>query len=367
MVPDSARTTDIAALAFEYGENVLLEELRTRHARLAHRGFEATRVIGSRLPQRVHDSVSSTVYGSIASGLRAGTVISRELAKRGFGRPVDTTARGRRLRAVINGVAGQQLRLASDPQTIVTAVRQDGQDVPASEWWLSQSFPAAQGHLVVFVHGLCESEDVWFGKAGLHEVVTKSPSATAVPIRYNSGLPVIENGTHLSMLLGQVVSAWPVAVRRITLVGNGMGGLVIRAALNRGRMLDTIWHRRVQDVVHLGIPQSGNVPEKVHQVTVSHLPGRKRTAQRRVSDAADQLRHSVISPHNWSDPEASARWGSDRLALAPLPWANHHYLVAQTSLDLASSIGVELHHERTAALLQTITLGRTAQPKQLGQ
>ena len=363
MIPDSARTTDAAALALEYGDSVLLDGIRRTHARIAYRLFGATRVVGSRGPQFVHDAVSNTVYGAISGGLRAGSVVARELASRGVGAPMDTSATGRKLRATVNGLVGDQLRLASDPQTIMMTIRNRGADVPASTWWLSQAFPNAHDHLVIFVHGLCESEEVWDEPIKLVPQV----AASAVAIRYNSGLAATENGTHLSALLAQLATTWPQAVRRITLVGHGMGGLVIRSAINHALVSGAEWAHRVRDAVFLGVPQTGQLAEKTQQATIAFTPKAMKPAITHGAPGVTGLRRALVNAEEWTDHDVTKRWGFDRLAVGPLPWANHHYLMTEATLRLGALMGYELRHEQISRYLADVIATQTRAMPELGR
>lgn len=350
MIRDSARTTDVAALALEYGDSVLLAGIRKTHARVAYRLFGATRVVGSRGPQAVHDAVSNSVYGAISGSLRAGSAMARGLAARGVGTPMDTSATGRKLRAAVNGLVGDQLRLASDPQTIVMAIRHKGQDVPASTWWLSQAFSSPQDHLVVLIHGLCESEDAWT-ETGVADRIAVDTLATPVLIRYNTGLAAAENGTHLSALLAQLLVTWPVAIRRITLVGHGMGGLVARSAINHAQIEGHDWMHRVRDMVFLSVPQSGHFGEKTQQATLALAPSGLKPRIEHGSPGVSALRLALVNGEEWTGCDVTERWGQDRLAVAPLPWAEHHYLVSEWSLRWGSSMGYEIRHEQTVRYL----------------
>jgi len=129
---------------------------------------------------------------------------------------------------------------------------------------------------VVFVHGLCESEDVWQRASRPRRADGSSlPSYgarlavegwTPVHLRLNTGLPIQENAVAVAALLVRLVEAWPVPVRRIALVGHSMGGLVLRAACAvavdapaAGRP----WTELVTDVVTLGTPHLGAPLERV--------------------------------------------------------------------------------------------------------
>ena len=80
---------------------------------------------------------------------------------------------------------------------------------------------------------------------------------TPLYLRYNTGLPVAENGRRLSALLEEVVDAWPVGVEEIVLVGHSMGGLVGRHATRTAAEADARWASSVSHVVCLGAPLGG--------------------------------------------------------------------------------------------------------------
>jgi pimeloyl-ACP methyl ester carboxylesterase len=159
--------------------------------------------------------------------------------------------------SAVNGLIGDRLARERPRLAIRMAVRQDGRDVPLSG--LAQAFPAASGRVVVFLHGLCETEDYW--RRGRERLGTTygemlaGQGWTPVFLRANTGLGLRENGVALAALLRDLVAAWPVEVTRIALVGHSMGGLVLRAA--GAVATDDAWTELVSDVVTLGTPHLG--------------------------------------------------------------------------------------------------------------
>ncbi len=333
----TARTTDAAALALEYGDRLILGTVREVHSAVAARAFRATRLVGSRVPESVHDAIASSVYGTISGALRLSGTAARALAERGVGAPVDDSRIGRQVRAAVNGLIGDELRLLGDPHAITMSVRHEGVDVPAGRWQLRQTYPNATSHLVVFVHGLCESDEAWeLGRRDRQtyaQRIAAETDGTPVMVRYNTGLHVSENGQHLDELLEQVISLWPVAVERVTLVGHSMGGLVVRAATNRATVAGHQWTHRVSDVVCLGTPHAGANLEKA-----AHLGSRMLriwpqsrpfgTILDSRSAGIVDLRHGYITADEWEGQDLTARWGLDRIAAAPLPHAEYHFVAA---------------------------------------
>jgi triacylglycerol lipase len=363
MPSDPARTTDVAALAIDYGERLIVGTIRDVHQAVARRVFGATRVVGGRVPESVHDSFISSVYGAISGALRISSASIKGLASRGIGRPVEESKTGRSVVAAVNGLIGDELRMVDDPQAIVMAVRKDGSDVPVSPWPIEEAFRGATSHVVIFLHGLCESDESW----SMGEKTTGSTyarrlrdetDATPVFIRYNTGLRVSENGKHLDWLVRQLVDSWPTDVTRITLVGHSMGGLVARAATNHATASGQTWQHLVRDVVCLGTPHTGAALEKVAHMgsRVLHFFPESRpfgSILNRRSGGILDLRHGYITREEWEGQDLTRMWGLDRIAAAPLPYAEYHFVIATVGptkrSPFSAALGDLLVHFSSAA------------------
>jgi pimeloyl-ACP methyl ester carboxylesterase len=338
MPAEPARTTDVAALALDYGDRVIVGTVRDVHRAVSSRLFRTTRLVGGRLPESLHDAVATSVYGAVSGVLRVSSGSVRALASRGVGRPIEATPRGRLVVAAINGLIGDELRMLDDPQAITMAVRVDGADVAATGWQLTDAFRDATSHPVIFLHGLCENDESWSNGAKAHGTtyprrVAAETDGTPVLIRYNTGLHISENGQHLDTLIQQLCENWPVPVTRITLVGHSMGGLVARAATNHATAAGETWHHLVRDIVCLGTPHAGANLEKVAHLG-SHLlrfwpesaPFSSILEQR--SAGIVDLRHGYISRDEWEGQDLTGQWGLDRIAAAPLAHAEYHFVAA---------------------------------------
>lgn len=338
MPTDPARTTDVAALALDYGERLIVGTVRDVHQAISKRAFGATRVVGGRVPESFHDTVMTSLYGAISGVLRISSGSIRALAKRGVGRPVESSRMGRGVVAAVNGLIGDELRMVDDPQAIVMAVRKDGDDIPVSPWPVGESFRGATSHIVLFLHGLCESDESWsIGDRSTGSTyaqrITDETDGTPVFIRYNTGLRVSENGKHLDWLIRQLVASWPTDVTRITLIGHSMGGLVVRAATNHATASGQTWQHLVRDVICLGTPHTGAALEKVAHMgsRVLHFFPESRPfgaiLNSRSAGILD-LRHGYITREEWEGQDLTRLWGLDRIAAAPLPHAEYHFVVA---------------------------------------
>lgn len=362
MPADTARTTDVAALALDYGDRLIVGTIRDLHQAVTSRAFRATRVIGSQVPESLHDAAVTSVYGAISGLLRLSSGSIRALSTKGVGRPIESSRRGRLIVAAVNGLIGDELRMLDDPQAITMSIRVDGEDIPATGWPLAEAFRGATSHPVVFLHGLCENDESWSNSAEkwgttYAQRVTAETDGTPVMLRYNTGLHISENGKHLDTLLQQLVASWPVAVTRITLVGHSMGGLVVRAATNHATASGQTWQHLVRDVVCLGTPHAGANLEKVAHIGSRLLRFWPESApfssilESRSAGIVD-LRHGYITQDEWEGQDLTEQWGLDRIAAAPLPHAEYHFVAATLGASqghpLSSVLGDLLVHFSSA-------------------
>ena len=261
------------ALAGEYAEDLLLGTVRDVHRAWADRAFGLIdRATGgsASVPQRLHDRISAGVYAGVGGGLRATAAGLRAAERRGLGPRLQERPAGRHFLSAVNGFLGDRLRDNRPELAIDLAVRHGGADVPLTRHALSTAFPEASGDLVVFLHGLGESDESWNLRRGRHGGTYGSRLAdesgwTPVYLRANTGLPVADNGVALASLLHRLVDAWPAEVRRIGLVGHSMGGLIVRAAcaVDTEALGPAPWTDRVTNVVTLGTPHLGAPLERV--------------------------------------------------------------------------------------------------------
>lgn len=226
------------------------DELVVRSARETHDAW-ADRFGG--YPGR---PVARAVYGGAGLGLRAASRALGRVAETGIGPRLEDGPRGRFVSSAVNGLIGDRLATERPRMAISMAVRAAGRDVPMPE--LASAFPAATGRVVVFVHGLCETESYWSrGPGPTYGEALADHGWTPVFVRANTGLGLRHNGVALSALVQDVVAAWPVPVTRIALVGHSMGGLLVRAAGAVATDAEKPWTELVTDVVTLGTPHLG--------------------------------------------------------------------------------------------------------------
>ncbi len=173
---------------------------------------------------------------------------------------------GQRVIGFANGAFGEQAAPRGDSLPAAMSVRLDHRRLHLDRASLAAAYPSANGCLVVFLHGLVDTERSWFLTDPFGRVRSGadvgSKLATALPctpvyVRYNSGRHVSDNGRELADLLDDLVDGWPVEVTDIVLVGHSMGGLVARSAVHQAHAGAARWASLVTRLVCLGTPHAG--------------------------------------------------------------------------------------------------------------
>jgi pimeloyl-ACP methyl ester carboxylesterase len=187
-------------------------------------------------------------------------------------RDTPETPQRQALLAALNGVLGDHLASTGNPLATPMAMRCQGQtlnlDAPIQ-------LPGATGKLLLLIHGLCMNDLQWsvpLASGGEHNhgtALAKALGYTPVYLRYNTGLPISDNGRALSGQMTQLLRGWPLPVTDLSIVGHSMGGLVMRSAFHHAQRDGADWSAQVRDVVFLGTPHLGAPLEKAgHWVDV---------------------------------------------------------------------------------------------------
>jgi pimeloyl-ACP methyl ester carboxylesterase len=299
-------------------------------------------------PTRViHDRVSRVSYRSVDAALgaplRAG---GRALAARA-GSEAESLADslgGALVLGALNGVAGDRLARDHPDLALELTVRRGGRNVALDADSLTEAFPDATGKLVVFVHGLCGTDDGWrWAAPGAGEAGGRPYGArlrdelgyTPIYVRYNTGLHVSDNGRRLAAVLEELATGWPAEVREIALVGHSMGGLVARSACRYGELEDRRWTGRARHVFCLGTPHLGAPLEKAANVAswpLNRLPETRPFADlffNRRSAGIKDLRFGSCIEEDWCECEDPDEFLRDRCTEVPfLPGATYYFVGA---------------------------------------
>jgi hypothetical protein len=328
--------------------------IRDLHAALADRVFRLTGPTAA--PVKVmHQGISKGVYATVGGGLRvsslaagrvAGAVVSRRRAEGYVG--IADRVRGNVVVGALNGAWGDHLDRWGSPLALAMTVRSEGRDVPLSAASLAAAYPEAGDDVVVFLHGLCETELSWWLGARGHYGSARSShghrlaqqiGATPVYLRYNSGRHISDNGADLAALIDRLVAQWPTRVTRLTLIGHSMGGLVIRSACARGQEDGSRWVDLVRRVVYLGAPHLGaplEVAAARAAAALRRLPETRplATALASRSVGIKDLRFGDVLAADWSSIADLDAWRSEPAGCAPLlPSAEHYYIGATVTRE----------------------------------
>jgi hypothetical protein len=326
--------TELATEGFS-GAVTRVQEL---HEAVARRSFGPTGAAAS-MPRAAHDAVAGSIYAGVrGAATLLGVGLARVARAAGDGPALSAHPRGRLAQGALNGLWGDRLERSGNALSIPMAVRVHGRDVPADREALAAAFPDATGRPVVFVHGLCESDAAW-GMRGAQRGgsyatrVLRDVGATAVTLRYNSGLHVSENGRRLAALLETLVDAWPVPIDDLTLVGHSMGGLLIRSAGHAAQDRSDRWPSLVRTTVSLGTPHLGAPLEQAAGFATWALgafPESRPLAAVLAARSAGikDLRHGSLVDAEWETLDPDAVRGFARADVPLLEHARHHVVAA---------------------------------------
>ncbi len=240
---------------------------------------------------------------------------------------------GDALVSALNGVLGDHLERTHNPLAIPMAIHHGGHPLDLQ----SGALPEGGDAPLVMLHGLCMNEQQWlYGGHDHGAALARDLGYTPLYLRYNTGLHIARNGQALATLLERLVAQWPGELRRLTLLGHSMGGLVARSALHQGAMAGHRWPSLVSDLLFLGTPHHGAPLERLghwFERLLEQTPYATPFARlgRVRSEGITDLRHGSLLEEDWQ--------GRDRFSPGPaLP--RHLPLPAQIRCyTVAGSIG----------------------------
>lgn len=302
----------------------------TELARDVHKAL-AGRIFGlfgpiARPAHVLHDAIAATAYAGSRLTARmvpaAAGAIAAHSGKANLDSVGDTPC-GHFTISALNGILGDQIADEQAALAPAMSVRtHDGvlRRMPGNVAHdVRSSLPAPTGRIVLFLHGLCESDRFWwYGSertwgdpdVTYGSLLREERGWTPLYMHYNTGLHISENGRQLADYLQTLVDRWPVPVTEIALVGHSMGGLVVRAAAHLADERELSWVRALRHVVGLGTPHLGAPLERfVNRGThlMNRLPETKpiATLLNLRSVGIKDLRHGSVLEADWTgfDPE----------------------------------------------------------------
>jgi PGAP1-like protein len=318
----------------------------------------ARRVFGSlgrpAAPVRiVHDAIAGTVYGTVraahAVAPRAGSAAA-SLAVSPDAPPIAARPFGRLALGALNGLWGDHLARGYPSLALPLSLRAEGSDLALTPEGMARAYPRPTSSLVLFVHGLCESEESWslaaerrYGDRSVTygSLLRDDLGFTPFYLRYNTGLHVSDNARGLAHLLEELVEVWPVPIGEIVLIGHSMGGVVIRGACHYAAEANYQWVGAVRHVFCLGTPHLGAPLERgvnalayaMYRVPETRPAARLLNAR---SAGVKDLRYGACVQADWHghDPDEYLR---DRCTEVPfIPHAAYYFIAATLARDPAS-------------------------------
>jgi pimeloyl-ACP methyl ester carboxylesterase len=301
-------------------------------------------------PVRVaHDQISAGAY--TAARALTGSLVRGGAFVYGLSRPDDAPSmsegtRGRAVIGAINGAWGDRLRTAGSSLEIPMSLRHAGADVALDPGSLAQAFPGASGRLVVFAHGLGETDDAWRLRSHRHvpygDRLRSELGYTPMFVRYNSGLHISHNGRALGALMEELAANWPVPVAEIAFVGHSMGGLVARGACHYAQ--PGSWRELVRHIFMLGSPHKGAPLELAANAAchgLSRLPETRPFAtpiKVRAAGVKD-LGYGYVVDEDWEGHDPDAFWSNTGTVVPFLESANHYFVSATLTRDAEHPVG----------------------------
>lgn len=154
--------------------------------------------------------------------------------------------------SAINGVYGDHLVQTNNPLAIEMSLRYQGLPLELDQ------HETGTGKVLLFIHGLCLNDGHWIrDDKNPGEALAKELGYTPVYLRYNTGLPIADNGQALAGILEDLLQNWPQPVTELVIIGHSMGGLVARSACHHGGLNGHDWLRQLRSMVFIGSPHHG--------------------------------------------------------------------------------------------------------------
>lgn len=170
--------------------------------------------------------------------------------------------------AVLNGLVGDYLKKEGNGLSLDMSLRFAGKRVEPTAAGLRTAYPQATPRAAIFVHGIMCNEDIWAFPDGRDygSRLREELGITPLYLRYNTGLPIADNGAELDGLLQAVADHYPGPLQELILVGYSMGGLVLRSACHHAGPRENSWLSKVQRAIYLGTPHMGAPAERLGRI-----------------------------------------------------------------------------------------------------
>lgn len=247
----------------------------------------------------------------------------------------------------LNGVVGDYLERTGNGLATEMCLLRDGTVVAPTREVLFGDGDEAPRKIVVLVHGLMSTEDVWRMPDGetYGTLLRRELGFAPFEVRYNSGRRISQNGESLDALLTAMVAAHPGAIEEIALVGHSMGGLVIRAATHAGSERESPWLPLARRAFYVGSPHLGAPLERFGNALAWALGKVQHPITVLVADilklrsaGVKDLRYGNLRREDWDGADADALLTNRRHPAPLLPHIRHHLVAGTLSADPTSRL-----------------------------
>ncbi len=249
---------------------------------------------------------------------------------------------------VLNGAIGDYLHRTGNGLATPMQLVRGGRVLDLDAASLARALPSASARVIVSVHGRRCTESVWEfdDRSTYGSRLERDVGATAIDVRYNSGIHISENGAALDACLTALVAAYPRPIERIDLVGHSMGGLVVRSATHvaatRPAGDPSPWLAHAKNAFYLGTPHLGAPLERFGNALTWALRKIARAAGEPVtelvadilalrSSGVKDLRYGSLRHEDWVGHDADALLENRCHPVPLLPSLQHHLIAASLS------------------------------------
>lgn len=220
----------------------------------------------------LHDGIAAIAYGSTRLGVKYLPPVIGVLASTRTDPAAESAhdvPRGRFVLGAVNGFWGDRISERQPALAPQMRMRLHGgplRRVPANLAADATASGTATGRLVVFLHGLCETDLCWSFAAEKRwgdrtctygSRLYEDDGWTPLYVNFNTGFRVSDNGREFAEQMEELVRRWPVEVTEIALVGHSLGGLVARSAAHQADAHGHAWLEPLRHIVGLGTPHLG--------------------------------------------------------------------------------------------------------------
>jgi pimeloyl-ACP methyl ester carboxylesterase len=243
---------------------------------------------------------------------------------------------------MVNGLLGDHLHDRQNSLAIEMAFYHHNRPLPLTSAAILRAHPQPSAKLCVLVHGLSCHEGIWSYSDPAHPGRDTSYGAllqadlgyTPLYVRYNTGLPLAENGARLAALLDELVACYPAPIADIVLIGHSMGGLILRYACHAGVLRQAAWTPQVRKVFYLATPHDGALLARLAHAATTVLHGVPHPITRLIGAILDRrsqgLKDLQVGARHDADSDLPEGMVEDHGQGVPWLASAQHYLIAGT-------------------------------------